>query len=169
MEYTSRAGEKPAEAHVNYKCPCGCDAGLIYDRVSGSRELGQCCCGRLLWAGDKADEVISFFYEDGIDYALDVGSVTLPWGDSVMTALAVPPSALEAEGGEQTEHEMSVGERVAAEMAQMVTDVICGMPLKPASAAGSSEYGGQTFYFCSAVCKARFDAAPDIYAMGGGR
>jgi len=167
MEYTTRTGDKATEAHVNYQCPCGCTAGLIYDREVGSTELGQCCCGRLLWVGARADDVISFFYEDGIEYNLDMGSVTLPWGESVQTALAVPASELERasenEGGE------SVAERVAREMAEMVTDVICGMPVRPGEAAATSEFSGETYYFCSTVCKARFDAAPHIYAAGGGR
>jgi P-type Cu+ transporter len=43
-------------------------------------------------------------------------------------------------------------------------DPVCGMTVDPAKAAGSSEYGGKTIYFCSAGCKAKFDADPDKYA-----
>jgi len=45
-----------------------------------------------------------------------------------------------------------------------VRDVVCGMMIDPARAAGSSEYRGQTFYFCAQSCKARFDANPERYA-----
>jgi len=47
----------------------------------------------------------------------------------------------------------------------MATDPICHMTVDPATAAGSSEYEGETFYFCSLGCKARFDANPAKYAQ----
>lgn len=42
----------------------------------------------------------------------------------------------------------------------MERDVVCGMQVDPAKAVGSSTYEGKTFYFCSASCKAKFDANP---------
>src|SRR5687767_7368014 len=42
-------------------------------------------------------------------------------------------------------------------------DPVCGMTVDPANAAGSSQYGGQTIYFCSAHCKTKFDADPAKY------
>lgn len=47
--------------------------------------------------------------------------------------------------------------------AHMKTDPVCGMQVDPAKAAGSSEYQGQTYYFCSKGCKAKFDANPGQY------
>jgi Cu+-exporting ATPase len=44
-----------------------------------------------------------------------------------------------------------------------VTDPVCGMSIDPATAAGSSTHEGRTFYFCSAACKAKFDADPHHY------
>ncbi len=46
----------------------------------------------------------------------------------------------------------------------MEHDVVCGMQVDPAKAAGKSEYNGKTYYFCSNVCKTRFDADPAKYA-----
>ena len=46
----------------------------------------------------------------------------------------------------------------------METDVVCGMKIDPAKAAGQSQYNGKTYYFCSATCKAKFDANPQQYA-----
>jgi Cu+-exporting ATPase len=46
----------------------------------------------------------------------------------------------------------------------MERDVVCGMQVEPASAAGKSEYNGKTYYFCSTGCKTRFDAEPAKYA-----
>jgi len=43
-------------------------------------------------------------------------------------------------------------------------DVVCGMQVDPAKAAGKSEYTGKTYYFCSPGCKAKFDAHPEQYA-----
>jgi len=46
----------------------------------------------------------------------------------------------------------------------MERDVVCGMQVDPAKAAGKSEYNGKTYYFCSPVCKRKFDANPGQYA-----
>jgi Cu+-exporting ATPase len=37
-------------------------------------------------------------------------------------------------------------------------DPICGMKVDPEHAAGSSEWHGETYYFCSLGCKEKFDA-----------
>ncbi|HET9166328.1 MAG TPA: heavy metal-binding domain-containing protein, partial [Candidatus Angelobacter sp.] len=45
----------------------------------------------------------------------------------------------------------------------LVKDPVCNMDVDPARAAGSSEYKGQTFYFCSPGCVQRFNADPEKY------
>jgi YHS domain-containing protein len=45
----------------------------------------------------------------------------------------------------------------------MEKDVVCGMQVDPAKAAGSSVYNGKTYYFCAKSCKTRFDANPQQY------
>lgn len=52
-------------------------------------------------------------------------------------------------------------------MENTVKDVVCGMEIDPATAAGKSEYKGQTYYFCSSGCKRSFDKDPEKY-MGAG-
>jgi Cu+-exporting ATPase len=42
----------------------------------------------------------------------------------------------------------------------MEKDVVCGMQVDPAKAAGSSVYNGKTYYFCANGCKMKFDANP---------
>jgi len=37
------------------------------------------------------------------------------------------------------------------------------MEIDPATAAGKSEYKGQTYYFCAPGCKKAFDADPEKY------
>jgi P-type Cu+ transporter len=43
---------------------------------------------------------------------------------------------------------------------ETVLDPVCGMTIDPADAAGSSDYHGQTYYFCHESCLARFKANP---------
>ena len=45
----------------------------------------------------------------------------------------------------------------------MEIDPVCGMQVDPKTAAGSSEYKGQTYYFCSPGCKRDFDKEPEAY------
>lgn len=47
-------------------------------------------------------------------------------------------------------------------------DPVCGMQVDENSAAGSSEYEARTYYFCSTMCKSRFDEEPARYAAGEG-
>ncbi|MEO8259699.1 MAG: YHS domain-containing protein [Acidobacteriota bacterium] len=42
----------------------------------------------------------------------------------------------------------------------MERDLVCGMQVDPAKAAGSSQYNGKNYHFCSKGCKAKFDANP---------
>ncbi len=43
----------------------------------------------------------------------------------------------------------------------MAKDPVCGMQVDEKTAAGKSEYKGQTYYFCSAGCKKSFDKEPE--------
>ena len=45
----------------------------------------------------------------------------------------------------------------------LVKDPVCNMDVDPATSAGSSEYKGQTYYFCSPGCVKRFNADPEKY------
>jgi YHS domain-containing protein len=42
-------------------------------------------------------------------------------------------------------------------------DPVCGMDVDPKTAAGQSEYLGQTYYFCSLGCQKAFDKEPEKY------
>jgi Cu+-exporting ATPase len=48
-------------------------------------------------------------------------------------------------------------------MANTVIDPVCGMEIDPETAAGKSEYKGQTYYFCAPGCKQSFDKDPEKY------
>lgn len=43
----------------------------------------------------------------------------------------------------------------------MVRDPVCGMDVDPATAKETSEYNGQTYYFCAPGCKRAFDREPE--------
>ena len=42
-------------------------------------------------------------------------------------------------------------------------DPVCGMTVKPESAAAKAVYQAQTYYFCSTHCHAKFTQAPATY------
>ncbi len=48
----------------------------------------------------------------------------------------------------------------------MAKDPVCGMTVDEKAAAATSEYMGQTYYFCAPGCKAAFDKEPDKYVKG---
>lgn len=43
-------------------------------------------------------------------------------------------------------------------------DPICDMEVDTERPAGTSEYEGTTYYFCSTGCKRRFDSDPEQFA-----
>lgn len=45
----------------------------------------------------------------------------------------------------------------------IVTDPVCGMQIEPDDAAGTAEYRGMTYYFCSQACLDAFEADPSAY------
>src|SRR4051794_34032893 len=47
----------------------------------------------------------------------------------------------------------------------VVKDPVCGMDVDPNSTAHRSEHHGQTYYFCSEHCRAKFQSVPDSYLL----
>ena len=43
------------------------------------------------------------------------------------------------------------------------TDPVCGMKVNPATTAHHFAHGGMTYHFCSAGCRTKFEANPDVY------
>jgi Cu+-exporting ATPase len=50
-----------------------------------------------------------------------------------------------------------------ATMTDTLKDPICGMGVTPQTAAGSFEYQGNTYYFCSLGCMQTFQSQPEKY------
>ncbi len=44
-----------------------------------------------------------------------------------------------------------------------VKDPVCGMDVDPGTSEHRSEHDGQTYYFCSGHCRAKFEASPETY------
>ena len=43
------------------------------------------------------------------------------------------------------------------------TDPVCGMTVDPLTATHKAEFGGKTFWFCSAGCQVEFEKTPERY------
>jgi YHS domain-containing protein len=119
---------------------------VIFRKDNGTAELGQCCCGRLLWLGDEAESRVRIAFEAGTEYELDRNPVTLPWGQTVEAVLAVPKEATHGMAGAGVD---------------TVHDPVCHMDIDPKTAAATSEYKGVTYYFCARGCKLDFDDDPE--------
>jgi YHS domain-containing protein len=52
-----------------------------------------------------------------------------------------------------------------ADSSSTATDPVCGMSVATADAK-TALYRGKAFYFCSAACREKFEAAPSTYAKG---
>ncbi|HSG16262.1 MAG TPA: YHS domain-containing protein [Anaerolineae bacterium] len=46
-------------------------------------------------------------------------------------------------------------------------DPICGMQVEMQRTALTSEYRGQTYYFCTTACRKAFDVHPEKYVIRG--
>lgn len=49
------------------------------------------------------------------------------------------------------------------QQAATLKDPVCGMAIDPATAKHTSEYLGQTYYFCSLMCLKAFEDDPQPY------
>jgi Cu+-exporting ATPase len=47
----------------------------------------------------------------------------------------------------------------------MVKDVVCGMMVDPKTAPASSQYNGETYYFCATGCTLAFDRDPEKFLV----
>ena len=87
---TFRVEKTDAGANVNYDCYCGCDAGFALDRSQADQPLESCCCGNQILVGAGAGARIASKLDTPDAYHLDIQSVTMPWGQPLEVALAIP-------------------------------------------------------------------------------
>jgi Cu+-exporting ATPase len=62
------------------------------------------------------------------------------------------------------EGRVSFGDREEIELAS-ATDPVCGREIRRAEAAGAIDYHGTVYFFCSAACKAAFEADPEQFIV----
>jgi Cu+-exporting ATPase len=99
--------------------------------------------------------------------------VLVDTGRKVMQALGLeflPAMVFFNAAGKQVKSLMTptretVAEGLAAAVAkpEEFTDPVCGMKVTKDGAAGSAEYQGKTYYFCSAACRQAFSENPGKY------
>lgn len=79
-----------AGADVNYDCPCSCDAGFAFDRAQTEQAPESCCCGRRLLVGADAAGRLRAALDDPGAFEIDEQELTMPWGQPMQAALAIP-------------------------------------------------------------------------------
>ena len=77
-------------ANVNYDCYCSCDAGFALDRSQADPAPESCCCGNQILVGAGAGARIASKLDTPERYRVDVQQVTMPWGQPLDVALAIP-------------------------------------------------------------------------------
>lgn len=85
-----RVEKSEVGANVNYDCYCGCDAGFALDRAQADQAVESCCCGNQILVAPDASARIASKVEDASAYRIDVRTVTMPWGQPMEVALAIP-------------------------------------------------------------------------------
>ncbi len=80
-------------ANVNYDCYCSCDAGFALDRSKADAAPESCCCGNQILVGVDAGQRIASKLDAAERYRIDVQQVTMPWGQPLDVALAIPLEA----------------------------------------------------------------------------
>ena len=97
-----RVTKTDAGADVNYACPCSCEAGFALDRAKAEQDPESCCCGRQILVGRDAEVRLRAALEAPDGYRYDRQALTMPWGQRVEAALAIPMA-----GAEQGAHDLA--------------------------------------------------------------
>ncbi|MBN8945346.1 MAG: heavy metal translocating P-type ATPase [Rhizobiales bacterium] len=71
-----------------------------------------------------------------------------------------------SDGHLETEAAMAMHHSAASLTGHKVKDPVCGMDVDSQTSEHRAEHGGRTYYFCSAGCKSKFEAAPTRYLAG---
>ena len=103
--------------------------------------------------------------------AMALSSLSVVTNANRLRAFRVSPLDGTAKPSVDTPVAVEVSEPTKEEAVSMATvhDPVCGMDIDPSTAAGSEEFEGQTYYFCSTSCLERFRAEPQKYASAGDR
>jgi Cu+-exporting ATPase len=64
------------------------------------------------------------------------------------------------------EHNKPEGHSSEESSTRTSKDPVCGMTVAEDNAAGTSEYEGETYYFCAAGCRESFEKEPEKFVKG---
>ena len=90
---TYRVTRTDVGADVNYACPCSCEAGFALDRSRSEQDPESCCCGRQILVGRDAATRLRRALGEDEPFRYDTQSLTMPWGQPVEAAQAIPARA----------------------------------------------------------------------------
>ena len=80
-----------AGADVTYSCPCGSTTEVFHlDRAQAEQGPHSCCGHHTLVGPNAATRLRARLGDGGAGYDIDVQTVTMPWGQTVEAAQAVP-------------------------------------------------------------------------------
>ena len=127
----------------------------------------------------RARAVVEYLRESGLSEAqlarlkfpagLDIGAVTPEeialsiLAETVQLRRRGQPQPVDENNAEvhPADHQHAAGRLIAPSVE--ATDPVCGMTVEIASARYTSQYGGETYYFCAASCKRSFEKEPGKY------
>ena len=126
--------------------------GAPYIALVASKKRSAAVMDYLREAGLSEDQLARIKYPAG----LDIGAVT-----PHEIALSILAEIVQL----RRHHELAVATvQPPAEVAEAI-DPVCNMTVEIATAHYTTEYAGQTYYFCSAGCQRSFEKEPDRYLV----
>ena len=88
------------------------------------------------------------------------GNIQRPDLASALVAAGYPPAEPTGLPSRSIPDDRPVADQAATETAR---DPVCGMTVAPGSAAGTQDYNGETYFFCSKGCREKFRAEPEKF------
>jgi YHS domain-containing protein len=131
---------------VGYRCPCGCQPSVSFQRGAEGADEG-CCCGNEFSVASHQSPAL----EEREGFRRETELFLAPWGEQLMAQWLV--------GASVHPDEPSTGPTSAI-------DPVCGMTVDVPSAEGRglhSRYQGIDYWFCGKGCKLDFDEEPDRF------
>ena len=145
---------------AGYVCPCGCTPSVTHER-GGTLAKNVCCCGNEFVVGPDADQ--SLQPREGFE--LETDQRTSGWGEPVMAAWLVGPSAHPEPAGDDGGHDHGHHHH-DDDGDDAAVDPVCGMSVDPTAAVGKGlhrQHEGTDYYFCGKGCYLEFGDDPKRY------